>query len=124
MSEINIPAVIEAAHSNGNRRFLLMIVMAISIAFGLVLISLELYNSSGTAQLDLSRPGYQSVRAQSFNDDSNFKIFSSNGDINQTTIDEFKSIYVEQSQKIKAVDAFGGDPLSPESMGFVDTSTK
>ena len=99
-------------------RFALFVVMSILVAFILVLISMYIYNSSGASQLDLSRPGYKSVRAQAVNSDGDFQNYSSTGPINVTTINEFESLYTSESQKIKAVDAFGGDPLSPDALGI------
>jgi hypothetical protein len=98
-------------------RFFLMIMLAIIISLILVTASLALYNSSGAAQLDLSRPGYKDVRAQVVNNDD-FQNYSSTGPINQTTITEFETLYEQQAAKIESVDAFGGDPLSPDALGL------
>lgn len=98
-------------------RFMIMIVLSIFISSVLVAISMALYYSSGAAQLDLSRPGYKDVRAQVINND-NFQNYSSSGPINQTTISEFSVLYAEQSKKTESVDAFGGDPLSPDALGI------
>ena len=108
--------------SSSKYRFLFLIILSILISFILVLISLAMYNSSGAAQLDLSRPGYQDVRSQATTTDSDLQNYSSVGSINQTTINEFKSIYAGQAQKVNAVDAFGGDPLSPDALDL-DTIT-
>lgn len=99
-------------------RFLLLIALSILIASILVLISMAMYNGSGAAQLDLSRPGYKEVRAQAITNDSDFKNYSSTGPINQETINEFKSLFEQQAKKTKAVDAFGSDPLSPDALGI------
>jgi len=81
-------------------------------------ISLALYKSSGAYQLDLSRPGFTDVRSQVEKDDS-FQNYSSAGAIDQAAITSFKDAYSEQASKAQAVDAFSGDPLSPENLGFV-----
>lgn len=96
--------------------FFIFIMIAIILAFGLVLLSMNLYNKSGAAQLDLSRPGYVSVRSQATNSDSSFQAYSSTGSISQKIIDEFQEIFSERATKAKAVDAFSSDPLSPESL--------
>ena len=95
-------------------RFLLLIALSILIASILVLISMALYNGSGAAQLDLSRPGYKEVRSQAITNDSDFKNYSSTGPINQDSISEFKTLFEQQANKTKSVDAFGGDPLNPD----------
>lgn len=103
-------------------RFYLPIFMigSIFIALCLVVVSMTIYDKSGAAQLDLSRPGYVTVRSQSITNDNNFQSYSSTGSINKKSISEFKKVYDAQADKAKAVDAFGSDPLSPESLGIGD----
>lgn len=96
--------------SNSKYRFLSMIILAILITSGLVTISMTLYNNSGTAQLDLSRPGYKSVRAQVVN--NNLQTYPNTGPITLNVITDFESIFDQESKKIESVDAFGSDPLS------------
>lgn len=118
MNEPQIPAIIDEFAGSSKRRFLIFVSISILVAFVLVLISMYMYNSSGAAQLDLSRPGYVSVRSQAISDDGDFKNYSSTGTIDQSSITEFKTLYASQAQKTKAVDAFGGDPLSPDALGI------
>lgn len=98
--------------------FLIFITSSIFISSVIVVISMAMYNGSGAAQLDLSRPGYVSVRSQVTADESEYKVFSSTGPMNKVVINDFKSTYDKQAQKIKSIDAFGGDPLSPEALGI------
>lgn len=109
---------VEEASFRDKHRFMLLILAAILVTCVLVLTSMAIYYSSGAAQLDLSRPGYKGIRAQVETNDSDFQNYSSTGSINQSTISEFTSLYSKQAQKTKAVDAFGGDPLSPDSLGI------
>ena len=97
--------------------FMIMITSSVFVALMLVGISMALYYNSGAAQLDLSRPGYKDVRNQVINGDT-FQNYSDSGPINQTTISEFKLLYDQQAKKIESVDAFGGDPLSPDALGI------
>lgn len=97
--------------------FMIMITLSVFVALMLVGISMALYYSSGAAQLDLSRPGYKDVRDQVVNGDT-FQNYSDSGPVNQTTITEFKLLYDQQAKKIELVDAFGGDPLSPDALGI------
>lgn len=122
MNEPQLPAVVNEFTASSKRRFLLFIGLSITIAFILVMVSMSMYNSSGAAQLDLSRPGYISVRSQAITSDDDFKNYTSTGQINQSTISEFKLLYAGQAQKTKAVDAFGGDPLSPDALGIAVTT--
>jgi len=95
------------------RRFIILIIAALIISFILLLISLSLYNFSGAAQLDLSRPGYVEVRNKTVDSSSDFKNYPNYGAIDQAAIDEFKTLYDEQAQVIKVADAFKNDPLNP-----------
>jgi hypothetical protein len=100
-------------------RFMLLVIGTITVALALVSVSLVIYNVSGSAQLDLSRPGYKSVsdkveREESINEYNAF------GEVNKTTVAEFTKLYDEQAKKAKAVDAFNGDPLNPEVLEVGD----
>lgn len=83
---------------------------------------MQMYNSSGAAQLDLSRPGYVSVRSKVDTSDSDFQNYPANGPMNKGVIDDFKALLNKQAQKIVGVDAFGGSPLDPAALGISDTS--
>lgn len=109
----------EAEHLNAWRRHKFMVLVGLTIALSLVLvvISLWLYNSSGAAQLDLSRPGYQSVRDQA-NQSNDFTGFPSSGAINEEALEEFRKMYDEQLEKATAVESFGGEVMSDTSLGI------
>lgn len=96
-------------------QFILFIVGTVLLAVILVAASLALYVSSGTAQLDLSRPGYEKLRTQVRSDES-FKGFSSSGTLDEKALKQFESLYDERLKEIEAVDAFGNDVLSPKSL--------
>ena len=102
-------------------RLSLLLIITVFISLVLTVISMVAYNASGTAQLDLSRPGYSSVSDKV---DKTDKIteYSSFGTVDKDSIDEFTKLYDEQAIKTKAVDAFNGDPLNPEVLEF-GTST-
>lgn len=102
----------------GQHRLLLLIVLSIVIALVLVTISMALYNSSGAAQLDLSRPGVKAVTSQVVKNDGDFQDYSASGPLDANAINDFRSIYDKQATEAKAVDAFSGDPLEPEALGI------
>ncbi len=83
------------------------------IAILLTVVSMIFYTMSGAAQLDLSRPGYQSVSGQ-VDTESQIDTYSASGAVNKESIQEFIKLYEKQAEKAKAVDAFNGDPLNPE----------
>lgn len=90
---------------------------SVAIAVVLVLVSMALYASSGAAQLDLSRPGYQSVQSKVEQTD-NFKSFPATGDVDQKTLDQFKKLFDEQVKQVTAVDAFNVNVLNEQSLGI------
>lgn len=98
-------------------RFLVLIGATIIISFVLVIISMTIYNVSGSAQLDLSRPGYISVSDQ-IERDNTIDSYSAFGPVNDETVKEFIELYDAQANKAKAIEAFNGDPLNPEVLEF------
>lgn len=98
-------------------RFMVMIVCSIAIAMFLVGVSMALYNSSGAAQLDLSRPGYQSVRDQVVSTDE-FDSFPASGEITKEALDKFRELYDAQAEKVTDVDAFSGDVMSEKALSI------
>lgn len=119
-----IPVRVKEPVFNGfweEHRFFLLIIATIVISFVLVVISLVIYNVSGSAQLDLSRPGYEDVSKLVEREDK-IDGYSAIGPINNESIDEFIKLYEEQGTKAKSVDAFNGDPLNPETLEFTEAT--
>lgn len=98
-------------------RLSLLLILTVIIAIVLTSVSLIAYNVSGTAQLDLSRPGYSSVSSKVDRTDE-ITQYSAFGTVNKDSINEFTKLYDAQASKAKAVDAFNGDPLNPEVLEF------
>lgn len=94
-------------------RFSLLLILTILIAISLTVVSMTIYTISGATQLDLSRPGYQSV-SDKVDTETKIDTYSASGSVNTDSIREFMKLYDEQANKAKAVDAFNGDPLNPE----------
>ena len=102
-------------------RLSLLLIITVVIALCLTVVSVVIYNVSGAAQLDLSRPGYRSVSDQ-VDKESKIDGYSASGSVNKETIEEFMKLYDTQAAKAKAVDAFNGDPLNPEVLEFGTTA--
>lgn len=107
----------ESDNFASRHRFMILIGLTILIALILTVVSVIMYELSGTAQLDLSRPDYQSVSDQ-VDSDNQIKDYSAIGPITTDTVNEFLELYDEQADKAKAVDAFNGDPLNPDILEF------
>jgi hypothetical protein len=117
--EVNNPAESSRMSKLSQHRFLLLIIGTVIISIVLVAVSLFIYNTSGSAQLDFSRPGLESVSKQ-VERNRQTQDFPTTGTITTGTIDDFLNLYDDQSAKAKAVDAFNGDPLNPDVLEFTD----
>ncbi len=80
-----------------------MITGSVIVSLLLVILSMWLYNLSGAAQLDLSRPGYQDVRAKA-QQSQPFEGFDSTGALDSTSLDAFENLYRKQQQDINQKD--------------------
>lgn len=98
-------------------RFMMLVTITILISLFLVSVALALYASSGAAQLDLTRPGYQSVRDQAGRETS-FDGFSATGPINEKTMDEFRTLYDKQAEKATNVDSFAGNAMDEQTLSI------
>jgi hypothetical protein len=119
MSDETTPSAEEQLSFWDEHRFMLLIIGTLVIAIILVSVSIIIYKVSGSAQLDLSRPGYQSVSSK-VDRTSIVTDYSAFGPVNKTTVNDFTTIYDSQAAKAKAVDAFNGDPLNPNVLEFSD----
>jgi hypothetical protein len=115
--------IVETRSFIDKHSFFMFITLSILVSAVVVYISMQMYNSSGASQLDLSRPGYVSVRSKVDATDGDFETYPANGTISKTVIENFKTLFKEQTQKILDVDAFGGAPLDPSALLVDDSST-
>jgi len=110
--------VASPATVKSRRKIIILIASAIVISFVLVLISMTMYVSSGTIQLDLSRPGYISVSDKAGVSDKPLSNFPQFGAVDEDTLSSFEKQLTDQAKRAKAVEAFNGDPLDPRSLGL------
>lgn len=130
MSELSRSEVLEHLHSASENtlrfwdkhRLTLLLIITITITTVLTAISITIYNVSGSAQLDLSRPGYESVSDQ-VGQETSVDEYTATGDIDEQAINDFLELYEEQTAKAKQVDAFNGDPLNPELLQLAPTDS-
>lgn len=115
-------AAIEPVTFWDRHRFFVLVFITIIISIIMTVVSIVIYNVSGSAQLDLSRPGYQSVSNQVEREEDVNGGFSTAGPVSRETIEEFITLFNEASDRAKSVDAFNGDPLNPETLEFIDPS--
>jgi len=117
MSEEELVAEAKTLDSWSRHRFLVFVGIAIFISVIMVLISMHLYNTSGTAQLDLSRPGYQSVREQASHT-SAFEGYPSTGALDSEALSEFKKLYTEKEKEATSIDSFGGNVITDKALSI------
>jgi hypothetical protein len=100
-------------------QFALAITGAIVVAMFLVYVALSLYQSSGTLQLDLSRPGYASARQEANKDNEVFKGFSAEGTVDADALKEFDKLYKQKAaEALIDIDAFSGNALSDKALSL------
>lgn len=111
----------DANHLPGwqKHRFMLMVGGSIVIALMMVSVAMKLYASSGAAQLDLSRPGYEHVSEQ-VSQTEVFKGFPSTGGIDKETLKEFREMYGKRAEQATNINSFGGDVMSDVALS-IDT---
>lgn len=100
-----------------HHKLALLVIFTMIIALVLVVISMVMYNVSGTAQLDLSRPGFEGVSTHVDEDLRDFRTYSATGPIDSSSLEEFSELFDAQMDNVHSYDAFGGDPLNPEALG-------
>lgn len=100
-------------------QFFSMVILVILVSMFLVYVALSLYQSSGTLQLDLSRPGYDSARQEAIKDNEVFNGFSGDGPITKSSLNEFDTLYKKKAaEALIDLDAFSGDALSDSALAL------
>jgi hypothetical protein len=94
---------------------------SIVIAFLLVVIAMALYTSSGASQLDASRPGLKSVQSKIDQSDS-FQAFSSDGQVTNDTLNQFKALYQKQVKSVSNAADFDSAALGDQALGIDEPS--
>lgn len=99
------------------REILIFISGSLLVAFVLVVMGLALYVSSGADLLDLSRPGYKSVRGE-VDQSGSFQSFPSSGPVNRETVDQFLKLYDKQVRPVINDDVFSASTLEDQTLGI------
>lgn len=97
--------------------FLLALIITITIAIVLTVISVFIYVNSGVSSLDLSRPGFEQARSQLKNPDAS-ATFDAEGPINPQVLDVFKVIYDSRLKEMKDSGNFTGDVINDSNLGI------
>jgi predicted negative regulator of RcsB-dependent stress response len=100
-------------------RFFTLIAGVIIIAAFLVSIGLSLYKLSGAEQVDLSRPGYQSIRKDAQRGEDANDTFPSTGTLDDAAFATFYTHYDKRASRVVDVQSFYSKALSEESLQLV-----
>lgn len=104
--------------------FPFMVFGAITVALLLVTFSMWLYGESGAAQLDLSRPSYESVRSQVRQTESFAEFEPSGGPLNEEDFAQFEELFLDRYEKNEENNmkhhrnAFSPRELSDDTLGI------
>lgn len=98
-------------------RFMVLVGATIAVSLILVSVAMAVYSSSGAAQLDLSRPGYQEVRNQADRGEV-ITAFPAIGPIDKQSLNDFRTLYEKQANQVLGYDSFGGTPMSDQALGL------
>ena len=101
------------------RRYKIIVALLITvlIAIAMTILSFYLYIRSGVSVLDLSRPGYESVREQ-VQPKTPTTEFDATGPVNPDVIDKFHVLYEEQKTGLNATDNFSNQNLEDANLRF------
>lgn len=99
-----------------DNKIILMVLIAVTIALVLVAIALQVYYSSGAAQLDLSRPEYDTVRSQIVTEKST--AFSATGPMDAAAYDEFDKAYKAQIESLSDLEIYSRASMSDQALGL------
>lgn len=115
--DIETPSVVESVkRPRVKPQFALLIAGSIVLSMIMVTVSMYLYNESGAAQLDLSRPGYQDVRSQAQLSER-FDGIDSTGEVTDRTLERFDELYTSQQDKIlEQKNGFSADDMSDQTL--------
>lgn len=93
-------------------RFFVLVAVVIVLSCVMVVIGMYIYNTSGAAQVDLSRPGYKSVQREAKRDSIDDS-FPTSGKLDADAFDSFNKMYNEHARQVVGVDSF--DPKALDS---------
>ena len=96
-------------------RFFVLIACVIIISCCMVAIGLHMYNTSGAAQVDLSRPGYTSVQREASRSDST-DAFPATGELDADAFNEFDAMYTKHAREVIGGDNFDDAPISDDTL--------
>lgn len=99
-------------------RFFALVALVIMTSLFLVSVAMSLYNSQGTAQIDLSLPSYQAVRKEAAQDGS-YDNYPSSGEFDKEALELFDKLYQERAAQVVDTNIFDAAALSNDSLQLI-----
>lgn len=96
------------------RQLLLVIFIAIALAFVMTAISLHLYNLDDVSRLDVSLPNRENIRPAANQDEATK--FGSSGALDTKALTDFQTLYSKSRDDLNKLGSFDGDPLNPDAL--------
>lgn len=97
-------------------RFFVLVGIAIVISMVLVMIALALYNSSGAAQLDLSRRAFQKVQSEAGRSAVDDQTYPSSGQLTAKAFADFEKLYDAHTDTVAQTKAFDPAAMTDEAL--------
>ena len=95
------------------------ITVVLIVTTALTGVSMWLYQTSGAAKLDLSRPGYEKIREDVKDGGDNTKPFSPTGTLNKEAVADFRSRYENIKSRLNQMNNYDNAVMSDENLGLV-----
>lgn len=100
-------------------KFTALIAGVVVVSLTLVAIAINIYNSDGAAQLDMSRPGYSSVRSKVIKEDEDRVAYPSTGAFDQKSFDDFEKRYKKYADAVHAINGFDPSAVDNDSINLI-----
>lgn len=114
LDDLRHDAALQSKLQHSRLYLLLAGVMATSLI--LVSVAMSVYNSSGAAQIDMSRPGFSSVQNK-VKEESNTQTFPASGEFSQQTFKDFYKMYDERVNALESINAY--NPEATQNDAYV-----
>ena len=105
----------------GAHQFACFITLCVVIAGAMTVISLELYRRSGAMKLDMSRPGYEKVRAE-VEKSSDDQPYDSSGALTDEALQDFENRVKKYQDELDNLGQYDNSIISDESLNLVNPS--
>ncbi len=99
------------------------IILVVIVAIIMTAVSLSLYVSSGTLQLDLSRPGYESARKELIKPEDKTD-YATNGSVNKQALDAYQKLFDAQRTELNRIGKFKDLGLSDDTLMLSGEATQ